>query len=104
MGDLRIWMAGFGLLIGLLFPFVIVLLGVPSQYALRPVFFLATIIAGLIVAAVNLALARTVVGVRLRSLASSMQHVDEALEVAAFEGDWSKMRPRCLFSRSGFRR
>ena len=36
--DLRLWMLGFGLLIGLAFPFVVVLLGVPRDIALRPGF------------------------------------------------------------------
>jgi two-component system, cell cycle response regulator len=67
MVDLRLWMLGFGLLIGLAFPFVVVLLGVPRDIALRPGFFAATLIAGLVVAEVNHLLAWAVVGVRLRS-------------------------------------
>jgi two-component system cell cycle response regulator len=35
-------MLGFGLLIGLVFPFVVVLLGLPRDIALRPSFFVAT--------------------------------------------------------------
>jgi hypothetical protein len=58
-------MLGFGLLIGLLFPFVVVLLGVPRDIALGPSYSVATLIAGLAVAEVNHLLARTVVGVRL---------------------------------------
>ncbi len=45
--DLRIWMMGFGLLIGLIFPFAVVPLGVAHDVALRPAFFAATILAGL---------------------------------------------------------
>lgn len=61
-------MLGFGLLIGLMFPFVAILLGVARDVALRPGFFIATLIAGLAVAEVNHLLARAVVGVRLQSL------------------------------------
>lgn len=93
MVDLQLWMAGFGLLIGLMFPFVMVLLGVPSDIALRPLFFLATIVAGSIVAGVNMTIARAVVGVRLRGLAASMQKVDQSLVEAAFKGDWSSCDP-----------
>ena len=32
--DLRLWMLGFGLLLGLVFPFIVVLLGVPRDVAL----------------------------------------------------------------------
>ena len=45
MTDLTLWMTAFGLLIGLLFPFVVTWLGVPGDIALRPVFFLATLTA-----------------------------------------------------------
>ncbi|HZW45873.1 MAG TPA: GGDEF domain-containing protein [Dermatophilaceae bacterium] len=88
MVDLRLWMLGFGLLIGLAFPFVVVLLGVPRDVALRPGFFAATLIAGLVVAEVNHLLARAVVGVRLRSLASGMQRVEGSLVAASESGDW----------------
>jgi two-component system cell cycle response regulator len=91
--DLRLWMIGFGLLIGLVFPFVVVLLGVPRDIALRPSFFAATLIAGLVVAEVNHMLARAVVGVRLRSLAGGMQRVEESLVDASNSGDWAGCDP-----------
>jgi diguanylate cyclase (GGDEF)-like protein len=91
--DLRLWMVGFGLLIGLMFPFVMVLLGVPRGIALRPSFFAATLIAGLVVAEVNHMLARAVVGVRLRSLAGGMQRVEESLVDASSSGDWAGCDP-----------
>jgi hypothetical protein len=53
-------MLGFGLLIGLAFPFVVVLLGVPRDIAVRPRFFAVTLIAGIVVAQVSHLLARTV--------------------------------------------
>jgi len=93
MLDLRLWMLGFGLLIGLAFPFVVVLLGVPRDIALRPSFFTATLVAGLVVAEVNHLLARTVVGVRLRSLASGMQRVEGSLVDASRSGDWAGCDP-----------
>jgi len=93
MVDLRLWMLGFGLLIGLAFPFVVLLLGVPRDIALRPSFFAATLIAGLVVAEVNHLLARAVVGVRLRSLASGMQRVEASLVEASSSGDWAGCDP-----------
>jgi two-component system cell cycle response regulator len=91
--DLRLWMLGFGLLIGLAFPFVVVLLGVPRDIALRPSFFASTLIAGLMVAEVNHLLARTVVGVRLRSLVGGMQRVDGLLAEASSSGKWAGCDP-----------
>jgi len=93
MVDLRLWMLGFGFLIGLAFPFVMVLLGVPRDIALRPSFFAATLIAGLMVAEVNHLLARAVVGVRLRSLVGGMQRVEGSLVDASYSGDWAGCDP-----------
>jgi two-component system cell cycle response regulator len=89
MVDLRLWMLGFGLLIGLMFPFVAILLGVSRDVALRPSFFIATLIAGLVVAEVNHLLARDVVGVRLQSLVGGMQHVEASLVDASSSGEWA---------------
>ena len=86
-------MLGFGLLIGLAFPFVVVLLGVPRDIALRPSFFIATLIAGFVVAEVNHLLARAVVGVRLRSLVGGMRRVEESLVDASYRGDWAGCDP-----------
>jgi two-component system, cell cycle response regulator len=93
MVDLRLWMLGFGLLIGIAFPFVVVLLGVPRDIALRPSFFAATLMAGLVVAEVNHLFARAVVEVRLRSLVAGMQRVEGSLVDATFSGDWSACDP-----------
>lgn len=93
MLDLRLWMIGFGLLIGIVFPPVVVLLGVSRATAIRPGFFAATILAGLIVAEANYFLARSVVGVRVRSLAEGMRRVEDTLVDATFSGDWSGCDP-----------
>ncbi|WP_232470222.1 MULTISPECIES: GGDEF domain-containing protein [Methylococcus] len=78
--DLSIWMIGFGLLIGLVFPFFTLCLGIPSSYVLTPVFFTACIAAGFAVGAMNIALARSVVGERARLLAERMGLVASRLQ------------------------
>lgn len=93
MLDLRIWMMGFGLLIGVVFPFAVVPLGVPHDVALRPAFFAATILAGLLVGAVNTALVQMLVGVRLRALAAGMRRVEMSMREATETGDWSSCDP-----------
>lgn len=77
--DLAIWMIAFGLVIGVLFPFFVILLGVPSRIALTAEFILACLGAGALSGAINFALARTVVGSRMRLLAHSMSHVEKNL-------------------------
>jgi diguanylate cyclase (GGDEF)-like protein len=93
MVDLRLWMTAFGLLIGISFPFVVVLLGVPVEIAIRPAFFAATLLAGLAVALVNSMLAQTVVGVRLRALVAGMRRVEGTLVDATYAGDWAQCDP-----------
>jgi two-component system, cell cycle response regulator len=94
--DLAIWMIGFGLVIGAVFPAAIVVLGVPAEYAFRPGFFAATLAAGLLVGAVNFALSQSVVGTRVRSLSERMSFVTSVLREATFSGDRSQCDPeRC---------
>ena len=94
--DLAIWMTGLGLLMGVVFPFFVVALGVPNRYVLTPPFFVATIGAGLTVGAVNHYLSRAVVGSRLRFMRSKMSTVEEALRRSTFsEGDDSCSAEKC---------
>jgi len=97
--DLAIWMVGFGLLIGIIFPFFVIILGVPSDTSLTPVFFGACLSAGALVGVINYALSKLVVGARLRVLASSMSNVEQNLKEMTFSGDLSKCTPdNCMIS------
>ncbi len=91
--DLAIWMTGFGLLIGLVFPPFCLLLGLPPERILTPLFYASTLSAGLVVGGVNFALARLVVGRRLRLLAERMGTVEERLGRAVYTQDWSTCDP-----------
>jgi two-component system, cell cycle response regulator len=91
--DLAIWMTGFGLLIGLIFPPFCLLLGLPADRILTPLFYASTLTAGLVVGAVNFALARLVVGRRVRLLADRMGTVEERLGQAVYTQDWSTCDP-----------
>ena len=91
--DLAIWMSGFGLLIGVVFPPFCLILGLPAPQVLAPAFLVATVSAGLVVGAVNWALARLVVGSRLRLLAERMGSVEAQLAAAVFSQDWADCDP-----------
>ncbi len=91
--DLAIWMVGFGLCIGVVFPFFVLLLGVPSSIALHTVFFSACLGAGALAGIINYALARWIVGVRLRVLAGRMREVEENLDKMTYSGDFSGCTP-----------
>lgn len=92
--DLAIWMVGFGLLIGFVFPPFCLLLGLPEARVLTPLFFASTLAAGLVVGAVNFGLSRIVVGRRLRLLAARMETVEDQLSRAVFSHDWSGCDPQ----------
>ena len=78
--DLSIFMMGLGLLIGVIFPFFVSWMGIPREYVMKPWFFIACVTAGIIVGALNISLARTVVGSRLKLLGNRMQYVTKNLK------------------------
>jgi len=74
--DLAIYMMSLGVLIGFLFPFLCLVLGVPNEIALTRVYFIACISAGLVLGALNILLARKIVGSRIRKLSQNMKYVE----------------------------
>jgi len=91
--DLFVWMVGYGLLMGIVFPPFVVVLGVSADQAMTPVFFGATLSAGLLVGLMNWGLTRLIVGARMRLLASSMHFVADSVKGATYSGDWSACNP-----------
>jgi two-component system cell cycle response regulator len=77
--DLAIFMIGFGMLVGIVFPFFMVVLGMSMSIAYTWWFFTVCIIAGLFVGAVNIVLAKSIVGSRLALMASKMEQVESHL-------------------------
>jgi diguanylate cyclase (GGDEF)-like protein len=82
--DLSLWMIGFGLCVGLIFPFLVAALGIPTEFVLTPWFFFTCITAGFLVGATNILLAKSVVGRRLRLLSERMNLVASKLEETNF--------------------
>jgi diguanylate cyclase (GGDEF)-like protein len=85
--DLAIWMAGFGATTGLLFPHFALAMGLPRAQVLSPSFFAACVLAGVAVGGANIALARSVVGRRLRVLVGRMGQVERNLRQVARDGN-----------------
>lgn len=77
--DLAIWMMGFGMLVGIVFPFFMAFLGMDPSIAYTLWFFIVCILAGLLVGAVNIVLAHWVVGSRLNLLSRHMGKIEEKL-------------------------
>lgn len=85
--DLVIWMVAFGLSIGLVFPWFVMILGVPRSIALKPGFYASCLGAGALAGAVNFAIARWVVASRIRVLADGMLEVESKLRDLNNQGD-----------------
>jgi diguanylate cyclase (GGDEF)-like protein/PAS domain S-box-containing protein len=87
--ELAAAMAVLGVTIGTLFPFFCILLGVPAVHMLKPTFFLACVLAGLLLAAGNWWVAQRVVGRRLRRLSGRLNTVAADIRLASVSGQWS---------------
>lgn len=74
--DLAIFMIGFGLVTGILFPVFSYVLGIPLDYVLKPSFIIMCLMAGIFVGLANVIIARRVVGKRIRLLADKMKTVE----------------------------
>jgi diguanylate cyclase (GGDEF)-like protein/PAS domain S-box-containing protein len=88
--DLAVWMIGLGIAVGLVFPPFATGLGVPAQYAERPVFKAACLGAGFLVGALSYALCRCLVGGRLAVLSSHLRSVAQGIAQASRTGDWTQ--------------
>lgn len=79
--DLSIWMISLGLLIGIIFPFFVSWMGIPKDYVITTWFFIACITAGILVGGLNIILARTTVGTRIKNLGNKMHFVTKNIKL-----------------------
>ncbi len=73
--DLAIFMIGFGIVIGLIFPFFVLVTGAPQSTILTPFFFGMSIFAGILVGLFNVFLSRKIVGKKIKELSTHMSKV-----------------------------
>ena len=78
--DLALWMLAFGFLMGFTFPYFMLALGFDKTQVLTVEFYSATLIAGILVALINFAMARTVIGQRLALQTERMRTVSEVVK------------------------
>jgi diguanylate cyclase (GGDEF)-like protein len=83
--DLAIWMVAFGVIIGLVLPWLLVLMGVPAAQIIKPTYFGLCAFVGILVGALNIALAQGVVGKRLRMMAERMMQVESRIKTFSEE-------------------
>ena len=90
---LAVYMMGFGLLIGMVFPFFVVLLGVSQQIALSSWFIASCMIAGVLVGFVNIAISRVVVKYKLHAVTSKMKEVKDTIISVSDSGSIADCNP-----------
>jgi diguanylate cyclase (GGDEF)-like protein/PAS domain S-box-containing protein len=90
--DLAVYMVGLGLVVGAIFPFFAMAMGIDSRQATRPTFVGACLTAGFLVGAASYGLCRAVVGGRLAVLSTHLNAVSGAVAQAFRTGDWSGSR------------
>ncbi|HZJ89553.1 MAG TPA: sensor domain-containing diguanylate cyclase [Bacilli bacterium] len=77
---LAVFMIGFGMLIGIIFPFFVLLVtNVDAATVINPLFFILCITAGIIVGIFNIFLAKKIVGAKLKALGTHMTKVERRL-------------------------
>lgn len=84
--NLAISMIGFGIVIGVLFPFFSLAMGISKNIAFSLLYFSFCILAGIMVGAVNIVLVRVIVKKRLKRLSNSMSSVENHLFEAMTQG------------------
>lgn len=91
--DLAIWMIGFGVIVGIVFPFFARAFGVRQEIAYSPWFFASCTAAGILVGSVNIILSRVVIARKLRLLISRMHMVRDNLMKVVKGGDLDECTP-----------
>lgn len=77
--DLLIKMLGFGVIVGLIFPFFAYIFKVEKSIAFSPQFFISCIMAGLLVGLISFFIVKTSVKKRLLNLISSIKNVESSI-------------------------
>jgi diguanylate cyclase (GGDEF)-like protein len=84
--NLAIRMIGFGLLIGISFPFFMILLGVPQSIVFNGLFLVSCILAGVLVGFVNILISRVTVRSKLTVLTTKMREVKDSIITVSENG------------------
>ena len=94
--QLSFFMLGFGIVVGIVFPFIIRALGVPEQMVFSFSFIIICVLSGAAVGVVNILLAQLLIGRKLNILADHMDKANEALNAnTLLKEDLSQIIERC---------
>ncbi len=91
--ELAIRMIGFGVLIGTVFPFFMLILGTPPQIVISGLFFACCIIAGVIVGVVNILISKVTVQRKLTRMTGKMNEVKDSIITISANGNIGECSP-----------
>lgn len=91
--SLAIRMIGFGILIGIVFPFFMILLGVPKSVALSTLFLASCIVAGVVVGFVNILITSASVERKLTRITEKMNEVKDSIITISENGKIGECSP-----------
>lgn len=87
--DVIIFMVGFGIFIGIVFPFFIVLMGIQYNLVLNLRFFSYCIIAGILVALANITIVKLIIIYRIHILSKQMNEVENTLNLGCVSSGYN---------------
>jgi diguanylate cyclase (GGDEF)-like protein len=90
---LAIYMIGFGLLIGMVFPFFMLMLGVSQRIALSSWFIASCVLAGVVVGFVNIQISRVTVKKKLQLVTEKMKEVKDSIISVSESGNIKDCSP-----------
>ncbi len=91
--ELAIRMIGFGVLIGVIFPFFMLLFGVPEHIVFNGLFYVSCIVAGVIVGVVNILISGMTVRRKLTHLTGKMNEVKDSIITVSSNGNIGECNP-----------
>ena len=94
---LALWMIGFGLITGVVFPFFVIFMGLPSEQVFTKTFFIACMSAGAVVGIVNIWLTRIIIGNRLRVLVDCIKFIEKNIRARIRNPDSEELNPESYF-------
>jgi len=91
--DLAVWMSILGVVIGICFPPLTVMLGFDPKLSFSLSFWIICMVAGLLVAGANYMLVNLIIRKRLITISEQMHIVEKEIKSATYTGDWSGCTP-----------
>lgn len=96
--DVALMMVSFGIVIGIIFPFFVYFMGMGNELVLNPRFFIYCIVAGILVAMVNIFIVNTIVIKKIQHLSCTMKELEFRLNKRSQDREYVFQAEKFLLS------